>query len=209
MLINNIKMKESQRLIEILEKNNLNGFHKPGGTDKADIHSYTGVYEHLMSPYRSKKHINLLEIGVHFGGSSILWQEFLENSTLYLVDVIDERHQSVVEKLSDRHKFYTMDAYSEESFNVLSSDCPNGFDIVIDDGPHSLESQILCIKRFLPVLKDGGIMIIEDLQSFDWVDELRKHVPEDYQKHVEVFDLRPIKGRYDDILFVIRKPEIA
>jgi predicted O-methyltransferase YrrM len=202
-------MKESRQLIEILEKNNLNGFNKPGGTDKADVHSYTGVYEHLMSAYKNKKQVNLLEIGVQFGGSSILWQEFLENSKLYLVDVFDQRHQSVIEKLdSDRCKFYTMDAYSEESLSILKSDCPNGFDIVIDDGPHSLESQILCIKHFLPTLNPGGIMIIEDLQSFDWTDELKKHVPEDYQKHIEVFDLRPIKGRYDDILFVIKKPEI-
>ena len=48
-------------------------------------------------------------------------------------------------------------------------------------------------------------MIIEDLQSFDWVDELTKYVPFEYKDKVEVFDLRQMKGRYDDLLFVIKK----
>lgn len=199
-------MQESKKLIEILEKHNLNGFDKPGGTDKATWHSYTGVYEHLMSAYINQKSVDLLEIGVQLGGSSLLWQEFLTNSNLYLVDINDTRHPSVIEKMDKtRSKFYQLDAYSDHARDLLASECSAGFDIIIDDGPHTLESQILCIKNFLPLLKPSGVMIIEDLQSIDWVNELMKHVPTEHADGVKVFDLTQAKGRYDDIMFVISK----
>jgi hypothetical protein len=199
-------MQESKHLIEILERNNLNGFEKPGGTDKATTHSYTGVYEHLLSPYRNKAGSTLLEIGVQYGGSNILWQEFLSETNFYFVDITDLRHPSVVERLDPaRSKFYQMDAYSDESKNLLVNECPAGFDIIIDDGPHTLESQMLCIKNFFPTLKEGGVMVIEDLQSFDWVHSLKQCVPTEYQDKIEVVDLRGMKDQYDDILFVIRK----
>ena len=199
-------MQESKKLIEILERHNLNGFEKPGGTDKATWHSYTGVYEHIMTPYKDRDSVDLLEIGVQLGGSSLLWQEFLGNANLYLVDIADSRHPSVIERMNHaRSNFYQIDAYSDSSRNLLLNACPTGFDIIIDDGPHSLESQILCIKNFFSVLKPGGVMIIEDLQSFDWVYELKQYVPIEYREKIEVFDLRGIKGRHDDIMFVIRK----
>lgn len=199
-------MQESRQLIEILERHNLNGFDKPGGTDKATDHSYTGVYEHLMTPYKDKESVNLLEIGVQLGGSSLLWQEFLPNANLYLADIHDSRHQSIVEKLDkSRSRFYLLDAYSDASRNFLLRECQDGFDIIIDDGPHTLESQILCIKNFLPLLRPGGFMIIEDLQSVDWIEHLNQYVPLEYRESVEVFDLRGMKGRFDDLLFVIKK----
>jgi hypothetical protein len=52
-------------------------------------------------------------------------------------------------------------------------------------------------------LTEDGILIIEDVQSYDWVDELTKEVPPHLTKHVVVCDLRPIKNRYDDIVFII------
>ena len=199
-------MQESRQLIEILERHNINGFDQPGGTDKASEHSYTDVYEHLMAPYKDSESVNLLEIGVQLGGSSLLWQEFLPNANLYLADIHDSRHPSIVEKLDrNRARFYLLDAYSDASRNFLFRECPEGFDIIIDDGPHTLESQILCIKNFLPMLRPGGFMIIEDLQAVDWIEHLNKYVPLEYRESVEVFDLRGMKGRYDDLLFVIKK----
>jgi hypothetical protein len=54
-------------------------------------------------------------------------------------------------------------------------------------------------------MADDGILIIEDVQSMDWLDELKNAVPEDLKKYVSTYDLRYIKNRYDDIVFVINK----
>jgi hypothetical protein len=63
------------------------------------------------------------------------------------------------------------------------------------------------IELYLPKLNSKGIMVIEDVQSLDWmpvlIDTFNKNKKEtdDY----EVVDLRATIGRYDDLMFIIRR----
>ena len=41
----------------------------------------------------------------------------------------------------------------------------------------------------------------------DWLDELRNEVPSDLRKYIKTYDLRTVKNRHDDILFVIDKAQ--
>ena len=50
---------------------------------------------------------------------------------------------------------------------------PGGFDIIFDDGPHTVKSQKECIEYYLPMLNNNGTMFIEDIQSVDDFDELQ------------------------------------
>jgi hypothetical protein len=54
-------------------------------------------------------------------------------------------------------------------------------------------------------MADDGILIIEDVQAWEWIDVLKNEVPEHLKEFVNVYDLRPNKGRYDDIVFTIDK----
>ena len=55
-------------------------------------------------------------------------------------------------------------------------------------------------------MAEDGILIIEDIQHFSFIDILIKCVPNDFQKYIQIYDLRQIKNcRYDDVLFVINK----
>jgi len=58
---------------------------------------------------------------------------------------------------------------------------------------------------YLPLLKDDGILVIEDVQDITWIDNLREMTDEPWKPFIEVYDRRPVKGRYDDIMFVINK----
>jgi 8-demethyl-8-alpha-L-rhamnosyltetracenomycin-C 2'-O-methyltransferase len=42
------------------------------------------------------------------------------------------------------------------------------FDIIIDDGGHSMNQQITSFKTLFPFLKPGGLYIIEDLHTSYW-----------------------------------------
>ena len=191
-------------LIDIIDKYNINGFDKIGGTDKNTDHSYIPVYERLLNPY-VYRHIKLLEIGVANGGSALIWQDYLPFSKLYLVDNIDSIHPDIKQQLDpNRCTIYKMDAYTNYAVNTLRSNS-RMFDIIIDDGPHTIQSQVLFIKKYFDLLKEGGIMIIEDIQNFTDIKLLEKQVPLEYKNNIDIFDLRKIKNRYDDILFVIRK----
>jgi len=192
-------------IVEILEAHDVHGFEKLGGTDKGTIHSYTDAYERLLAPYKGKS-INLLEVGVQYGGSSLLWHDYLPESKLALVDVWDQVNPKIFESMdSSRYKFYVADAYTDETAATIQQEWADGFDVAIDDGPHTLNSQILFIQRYLPQVKEGGILIIEDIQDYSHMEILRTITPDEYKNNIEIVDLRRIKQRYDDLMFVIRK----
>ena len=76
---------------------------------------------------------------------------------------------------------------------------------MLDDGPHTLESMKQFIKLYSQLLTDDGILIVEDVQDWGWIDILRNEVPESLKQYVKVYDLRKNKNRYDDIVFTIDK----
>ena len=192
-------------IIEILERHDIHGFEKSGGTDKGTLHSYTAAYEKLLAPFVDKE-IAMLEVGIQYGGSSLMWHDYLPHAKLTLVDIRNQVAGHIFEKMdSSRYDMLIGDAYSPEMIGNIRLDFPHGFDVAIDDGPHSLHSQILFIQNYLSMIKPGGVLIIEDIQSFDSIEILKTVTPEEFKSNIEVIDLRGVKGRYDDIMFVIRK----
>lgn len=193
------------KIVEILEKHGINGFETAGGTDKATWHSYDGLYEEKLSQYIDKE-VSLLEIGVQYGGSALLWHDFLPLSKLVFIDVRDQVHPNIWTNMDkNRYDYHIMDAFNEQSVNQLKLQYPEGFDIIIEDGPHTLESQIFTIKNYVPLLKEGGILIIEDIQNFEYGKTLIDSIGDLEHKSIEFVDLRHIKNRYDDLLIVVKK----
>jgi hypothetical protein len=67
---------------------------------------------------------------------------------------------------------------------------------------------LIFIKLYSKLLANNGILVIEDIQSIDWIPILTNQVPDNLKKFIEVYDLRSIKNRYDDLLFVINMDKI-
>jgi hypothetical protein len=169
-------------------------------TDKNSVHSYIeNFYEDEFYKYREKE-IDFLEIGIQTGGSIALWNLYFLRARILGID-------PYTDKLLDKFKaenfsnvrYIFEDAYCKKLVDSL----PN-FDIIIDDGPHTLDSQIKCIELYLPKLNNGGILIIEDLQDPSWFDSLISALPAKYKNSYQCLDFRSNKGRYDDLLFVVR-----
>jgi hypothetical protein len=100
------------------------------------------------------------------------------------------------------------DAYNTDFFidNFLNKNIK--CDFMLDDGPHTLESMKQFIKLYSQIMTDNGILIIEDVQSWDWIDILKNEVPEHLKPFIKIYDLRPNKNRYDDIVFTIDKSNV-
>ncbi len=176
-------------------------------SDKNTVHSYLDLYEKLLA---SKKDTakNVLEIGIYHGGSIKLWHQYFTNAQIYGLDIIDIADVWDELKGNDKITLYTStDAYDENFVKNEFFDKNIKFDFMLDDGPHSLESMIKYIKLYSNLMTDDGILIIEDVQSWDWIQMLTDEVPEDLKKYIKTYDLRPIKNRYDDIVFTIDKSD--
>ena len=174
-------------------------------TDKNTTHSYLPLYQQLLL---SKKETakNVLEVGVQTGGSIQLWNDFFLNATVYGLDIMNINDVWEGIKNKERIILYTStDAYNNDFFitNFLNKNIK--CDFMLDDGPHSLESMKQFIKLYSQIMTDDGILIIEDVQSWDWIDMLKNEVPEHLKQFIKIYDLRPNKNRYDDIVFTIDK----
>lgn len=178
-------------------------------TDKNTRHSYLDLYEKLLC---SKKNTakNVLEVGIGYpgenGGSIKLWHDYFLNATIYALDIqhIDDVWDDI--KNNNRINLITsVDAYDELFFNNTFLNKNLKFDMMLDDGPHSLESQKQFIQLYSQIMSEDGILMVEDVDSMDSINELKAVVPDNLKKYIEVYDLRANKNRYDDIVFVINK----
>jgi hypothetical protein len=174
-------------------------------SDKNTIHSYLPLYEKLLT---SKKETakRVLEVGIWRGGSIKLWKDFFTNAVVHGVDIIDIN--TVWSEIKNNRGIVlhtSTNAYDSDfvTTNFLNQNIK--FDFLLDDGPHTLESMKQFIRLYSQVMADDGILIIEDVQAWEWIDVLKNEVPEHLKEFVNVYDLRPNKARYDDIVFTIDK----
>jgi hypothetical protein len=197
----------NKKLIELID-NSL--------TDKNTTHSYIDVYEKLFSKKKYDNN-NILEIGIgepykdnRNGGSIKLWHDYFINSTVYGIDIYPITKINKIIKNKKRIELLTgHDAYNMDFVKKYISG--KKYDIMIDDGPHTLESMIFFIKNYLPLLSENGILIIEDIGNMEWTNILINSIPPEFVNKTshEIYDLRNIKNRWDDVLLVIEynKPE--
>jgi len=174
-------------------------------TDKNTTHSYLPLYQQLLAGKKETAK-NVLEIGIQQGGSIKLWSDFFINANVYGVDVMDIH--SVWDCIKNNEKIIlhtTTNAYDNDFFDNQLLNKNLKFDFMLDDGPHSLESMEQFIQLYSKIMTDDGILIIEDVQSWDWIDILKNEVPDDLKDFIKVYDLRENKYRYDDIVFTIDK----
>jgi SAM-dependent methyltransferase len=139
---------------------------------------------------------NVIEIGVLGGGSIKLWHDFFENATIYGVDInLNNIRYNFAS--NNRVTLIQGDINNDDILNSL----PPSVDIIIDDGSHLLEDQINTYKKLFPLLRPGGIYIIEDIQNINKDRDLFL----DLHPNAKIHDFRHIKNRYDDVIVEIVK----
>lgn len=131
------------------------------GTDKSStFHSYLSILETYFSPWRDRD-LQLLEIGVAGGNSLRTWLEYFPEAE---VVGLDHNPEYVKHKLGERGSARLADATHAETWEHLKALCYQ-FDIIIDDGGHFSQQIMAAFNGGWPMLKSGGLYIIEDLHA--------------------------------------------
>jgi len=193
--------KPNKEIVNLLNGLGINGFRFPGGTDKATLHNYTGIYSYLLDQYRYMD-CKLLEIGVRQGGSALLWHEYMPSVYMYLVDIEDKVNKRIRKQLDEnRFTFYKIDAYSENALRTLDK---NKYHVIIDDGSHAPDDILFVADRYYRLLEPGGVMILEDIPDEGLLQKLTNLFSPEQQKGINIFDVRE-SGRWDDLVWTITK----
>src|SRR6056300_578584 len=174
-----------------------NGLNKEisGNNDKGSVHSYIMIYEKLLDSYRMCAS-KVLEIGVAQGYSLRMWNEyFLAECEVKGIDIAEA-------PLCDESLDVTLGDSKDAS---LWTDWDK-FDIIIDDGDHTFTGQMETAEIWLPKIKDTGIYIIEDVSEMH-SEPLKQMIIKTNKTAwtVDVFDMRDLKNRGDNVMIVITK----
>lgn len=128
-------------------------------------HHYLPVYDRYFSPFRNRD-IRFLEIGVAKGGSLKMWREFFGAKAIIAGIDIDPKCGK-----SDGVNDCIVRIGSQDDPAFLKSlvaELGGEVDIVLDDGSHRMRHINASFDALFPLLADGGLYVVEDLQCAYW-----------------------------------------
>jgi len=162
-------------------------------TDKDTLHSYPLVYERY-APGRCSKGKKVLEIGVQRGGSILTWASL--GAEVWGID-IDESPGYLKHP---RIHCVKGNAYSLEAIQHFKS-LGVKFDMIVEDGSHKPEDILWAAQWYSELLSEDGVMILEDIPNAEVVEKLKE-----IQGFFTIdYDLRKVKGRWDDRVVVLER----
>jgi hypothetical protein len=138
---------------------------KKYGSDKSTRHNYYQVYGELLKNKRNSD-IKIFEFGlgipsesVHeYCASSKAFRDWAPKAHIYGADF-----NKAILFQEDRIKTFYVDQTKPETLKELVSQISEKFDLIIDDGLHSPWSNFNTINFALPLLKESGVLVVEDI----------------------------------------------
>jgi hypothetical protein len=122
------------------------------------FHHYFDIYHRHLSKFRGRP-MNVMEIGIYSGGSLQMWKEYFgPDCTIYGVDIAPEC--KVYQ--DDRTKVLIGDQGDRAFWKRVRQEVPQ-IDVLIDDGAHTSEEQIVTLEEMLPHIRPGGVFLCEDI----------------------------------------------
>lgn len=122
-------------------------------TDKAQ-HGYEDIYQPWCEHYPVE---TMLEIGVRDGISIKAWKDYLPNAKIDGLDIKDFGYRDN----DPRVRLYFGNSTKEVPDDIAKMT----YDMIVDDGSHIVGDQVETFKRYYPLLKPGGLYVVEDVHG--------------------------------------------
>ncbi|MGI8666714.1 MAG: class I SAM-dependent methyltransferase [Jatrophihabitans sp.] len=124
---------------------------------------YFPIYTRHLERFRNRA-VRALEIGVYRGGGLDMLSRYLGPQAKLVGLDIDE---AAVRAVRGRFPVVLGDQQDPAVLRALHEDY-GPFDIIIDDGGHTMAQQIVTAETLFPLLVDGGTLIVEDTHTSYW-----------------------------------------
>lgn len=121
-----------------------------------------GYFEHYWNHFKAfrDRDTNLLEIGVKDGQSLLMWDEFFKGKCCTFGVDINSTYKA--------DNVFIGDQIDINFLQNINNDV-GPFDIIIDDGGHTMSQQQISFSYLFPIaLQEGGLYIIEDIGTSYW-----------------------------------------
>jgi cephalosporin hydroxylase len=124
---------------------------------------YFDIYDFWFKKYKNQP-IVILEIGVYQGGSLNMWRDYFGiDAQIFAIDINPLCKQFETENT----KIFIGSQEDKEFLKYVKTQVPK-FDILIDDGGHTMQQQIVSFEELYDHIKDDGLYLCEDLHTSYW-----------------------------------------
>jgi hypothetical protein len=143
-------------------------------SDKSTSHDYHIMYSYIFNKLGQESKLNILEIGLGTNNPSLVssmgssgrpgaslygFKEYLPNSNIYGADI----DKNILFK-SERIETCYVDQLDINTFDNITNEFGNiKFDLIIDDGLHSIGANFNTLLFALNNLNENGWIVIEDI----------------------------------------------
>jgi hypothetical protein len=129
-------------------------------TDKgSEGHYFTEVYEYFFYPIKYEAY-KICEIGIAEGASLKMFRDYFPKAVIYGIDIVDCSGLN-----SDTIKTFVADQANRKQLKSFIDTYGYDFDIILDDGGHTMEQQQVSFGYLFKYLKPGGYYVIEDVHT--------------------------------------------
>ena len=118
---------------------------------------YFEIYHRYFQKFVGKE-VHVVEIGIFSGGSLDMWKSYFgPECRIYGVDI-----QEACKAYEDEKTKVIIGDQGDRAFWGRFRELVPRVDIVIDDGSHFAEHQIITLEELLPHMQPGGVYLCED-----------------------------------------------
>jgi hypothetical protein len=198
--------------------------HNEGATIDKWLH-YFDIYDRHFARFRNRA-VTVVEIGVFQGGSLAMWRDYFGPAARIIGIDIDERCRDLAPPGTEIRIGSQTD---REFLRALKKELGT-IDVLIDDGGHHMDQQLITFDELFPVVSAEGVYLAEDLHTSYWatyggglqrpgtfiefaktlIDHLHAwHSPEP-QQFAPSIATRSIDGLhfYDSVLVIEKRPRL-
>lgn len=149
--------------------------------------TYFHSYDHFFNKYRNKA-ITFVEVGVANGGSLYMWRDYFgPNARIIGIDL----NPNVKKFEKDGFEIFIGNQLDEDFWNYFKSKV-GGIDILLDDGGHNYDQQIVTMECLIEGINDGGVLLVEDTHTsyFDGYGPRDKTFIEYVKQKIDLVNMR-------------------
>ena len=105
----------------------------------------------------------IFEIGVKGGGSTAFWKTLFPAAVVVGLDL--KLRWGLASEPSDDGVIYVQGDQTDTAALAGIAKRHGPFDVVIDDGSHVVEHQVITMRALLPHVRHGGLYVVEDINT--------------------------------------------
>jgi len=124
---------------------------------------YFKIYEKHLHAFLHKNPI-IVEIGIYKGGSIDMWNKYFDNKCTIIAIDNNPECKSLQQDYEENVHIVIGDQADPVFWDDFLQKYPS-FDIVLDDGGHRMEEQIITFEKLYPYLNNNGVYLCEDTHT--------------------------------------------